>query len=254
MNRQGHFIWYELATPNMESATAFYTEVVGWRATPGDGSRPYTNLRVGDTPVAGVTTLAAADQPPHWTVYVDVENMDTSIERVTALGGQVLDAPSQRDHVGTVARVADPTGAALGLFQSGGQPMPPFEDEAPRVGDISWTELSTTDWDRARTFYNALFGWREQSTVELPGGVGTYWMFQAPGSEVTLGGMGNMAKAMNVPPHWLPYFYVGDLDAAIGRVEAKGGKVVNGPMEIPGGDRVAQCDDPEGAPFAIHGT
>ena len=51
---------------------------------------------------------------------------------------------------------------------------------------------------------------------------------------------------------WLYYFLVEDLDAALNRVRELGGQVVNGPMDVPDGDRVAQCIDPQGGMFALH--
>jgi predicted enzyme related to lactoylglutathione lyase len=59
---------------------------------------------------------------------------------------------------------------------------------------------------------------------------------------------------MTAPPHWLYYVKVDDLDAALERVKERGGQVLNGPMDVPGGDRVAQCLDPQGAAFALHGS
>ena len=65
--------------------------------------------------------------------------------------------------------------------------------------------------------------------------------------------MMNKPKAMaNVPPHWLIYFRVPDVDAAAERIKANGGKVLNGPMEVPGGDRVVTAADPQGAAFGLH--
>ncbi len=59
---------------------------------------------------------------------------------------------------------------------------------------------------------------------------------------------------MKAPPHWLYYVTVRDIDAALERVRAKGGKVLNGPMEVPGETpaRIAQCMDPQGAAFALY--
>ena len=45
---------------------------------------------------------------------------------------------------------------------------------------------------------------------------------------------------------------VPDVDAAVEKVKELGGQVLNGPMEVPGGDKVAQCCDPQGAAFALH--
>jgi len=64
--------------------------------------------------------------------------------------------------------------------------------------------------------------------------------------------MWNKPVDMPAPPHWLYYAHLDDLDAALERVKRAGGQVVNGPMEVPGGDRVAQILDPQGAMFALH--
>jgi uncharacterized protein len=61
-----------------------------------------------------------------------------------------------------------------------------------------------------------------------------------------------MTKPPTVPmPAWSYYFNVDGIDAAIARVQGGGGKVVNGPMEVPGGSWIAQCLDPQGAFFCM---
>jgi predicted enzyme related to lactoylglutathione lyase len=59
-------------------------------------------------------------------------------------------------------------------------------------------------------------------------------------------------KGMQMPPAWLYYIEVDDLDAALGRVKAMGGKVLQGPVAVPTGARIAQLLDPQGAAFALH--
>jgi predicted enzyme related to lactoylglutathione lyase len=54
-------------------------------------------------------------------------------------------------------------------------------------------------------------------------------------------------------PFWLYYVNVGDIDAALERVKAAGGTILNGPMEVPGGDWILQGSDPQGAAFALVG-
>ena len=51
---------------------------------------------------------------------------------------------------------------------------------------------------------------------------------------------------------WIYYTETSDLDAAIARATKKGAKVMNGPMDVPGGGRIAQFMDPQGAAFALH--
>jgi hypothetical protein len=114
---------------------------------------------------------------------------------------------------------------------------------------VSWHELITSDHEAALRFYSQLFGW--QKTDAIPGPNGTYQMYGKGGR--TFGGMMTKPKDYPAPPHWLYYVKVADLDGALARVKKNDGKVWNGPMEVPGGDRVAQCVDPQGAAFALHG-
>ena len=80
------------------------------------------------------------------------------------------------------------------------------------------------------------------------GPMGTYQLFAAGGPPI--GGM--MTKFESVPaPFWLHYFTVDAIDAAAARVRAKGGEVLNGPHEVPGGSWIIQCRDPQGAMFAL---
>jgi len=79
---------------------------------------------------------------------------------------------------------------------------------------------------------------------------GSYLMWKSGG--VSKGGISSMAKAQGFPPSWLYYITVDDLDAALQITKARGGQVLNGPMDVPGGDRVAQCLDPQGGAFALH--
>jgi uncharacterized protein len=78
---------------------------------------------------------------------------------------------------------------------------------------------------------------------------GKYQMF---GRQFPLGGMMNKPPAMaQAPPHWMIYFRVPDVHAAAERVKANGGKVLNGPMEVPGGSWIVNAMDPQGAAFSL---
>ena len=84
------------------------------------------------------------------------------------------------------------------------------------------------------------------------GGGNTYQMFGRGGD--SLGGIFTKTPEMPMPgpPGWLLYISVADIDAAVAQAGTSGGQVLNGPMEVPGGDLVAQCMDPQGAAFALH--
>jgi uncharacterized protein len=143
--------------------------------------------------------------------------------------------------------IADPQGATIALFKPQG-PERPLPAETPN-GHVSWNELVAADWESAFRFYSQLFGW--EKTEAMPGPTGIYQMYGKGGR--SFGGMMTKPKDYPAPPHWLYYVKVADLDGAIARVKRGDGKVLNGPMDVPGGDRVAQCVDPQGAAFALHG-
>jgi len=64
--------------------------------------------------------------------------------------------------------------------------------------------------------------------------------------------MNKPPQLANVPPHWGIYFLVSDINSAIERVKANGGQILNGPMEVPGGDWIVNAMDPQGAAFSLH--
>jgi predicted enzyme related to lactoylglutathione lyase len=245
------FCWYELMTTDLDGAERFYGAVIGWFAK--DAGTPglrYSILSTGAAPVAGVMALpeplAAAGVPPHWLAYVRVEDVDATIPRLVAAGGTVHKEPADIPGVGRFAVVADPGGAAFCLFREAGSP-PECRDDASRLGRVGWHELQAHDGDAAVAFYGDLFGWREVDRFDM-GPTGIYHLFATDGAMT--GGI--MTKLPEVPrPFWLLYFSVETLDAALDRVKAGGGRVALEPMQVPGGDWIAQCFDPQGGFFAL---
>lgn len=250
MAARGVNIWFDLMTTDVDGAKRFYGEVIGWNAKlwedsdPGD---PYTMWLAGEQPIGGV--LRQMGTPPHWMAYTSVDDVDATVAQVEKLGGRVYRPAADIAKVGRFAVLGDPQGAVFAVFEPVGEMPAPSSEEPMR---FSWAELNTTDYESAWTFYSQLFGWKERSRMDM-GPAGTYFMFQSEDG-ATKGGMSNMAKQMNVPPHWLHYVTVSDMDATTERIRKNGGKVMNGPMSIPGDDVIAQCADPQGAFFAVYAS
>jgi len=248
---QGCFVWYELMTTDTEGAKAFYGQVVGWGTRDAPGGLPYTLFTTGEMPVAGLMDLPkearAMGAPPGWIGYVAVADVDAAADRAKRLGATVHVPPQDIPNIGRFAILADPQRAVFALFR--GADSGKYEPPAPGTpGQIGWHELLAADWERAFDFYAALFGWQKADAIDM-GGMGTYQLFAAGGPPI--GGMFN--KPPMVPaPFWLYYFRVGDIDAAAGRVTGGGGQVLNGPMEVPGGDWILNAVDPQGAHFSLH--
>jgi hypothetical protein len=251
----GQNVWFDLMTTDMEGAKNFYSEVIGWKTQPwedADPKKPYTMWVAGDAPIGGMMPLPEEARkmgaPPHWLAYTSVEDVDKVLAQAQKLGAKVYAPAFDIPKVGRIAILADPQGATFAIFKSEQGEMPPRDRSAQ--GQFSWAELNTNDYEGAWKFYSQLFGWKETSSMDM-GPAGTYFMFEG-GAGATRGGMSNMAKQMKVPPHWLHYVTVKDMDRTVERIKQNGGKIMNGPMDIPGDDVVAQCQDPQGGFFAIY--
>ena len=247
----GRPLWYELMTTDMKAAETFYAAVVGWTSAPFEGSpQPYAVFnRSGGAPVAGLMTKPdEVKAPPSWAMYVGAPKLEDAAAHIKRLGGGECSPVIEVPAVGRMQMMNDPQGAVFYLFEpasAAGQP-----EAAAQVGEASWHELMTTDAPAAMTFYREIFGWQPGEALDM-GPMGKYHMFNRPHG--TIGGMMNRPPEMaNVPPHWQVYFLVPDITAAVERIKANGGQILNGPMEVPGGDQIIYAKDPQGAAFSLH--
>lgn len=244
----GRFVWYDLLTTDVEAAKAFYSEVVGWKTMPW-GNGDYTMWAVGERPIGGVLALPeeakAMGAPPHWCGFIAVADVDASTARAVELGGRNLKEPSDIPTVGRFSVMMDPQGAVFALFRGEGE-MPAVE---PGVGDVCWHELALDDRVSGFAYYQQLFDWHAGEAMDM-GPAGVYQMFTY--GERTIGGAYTKPAEMPAPPNWLYYFSVSEIHSAVERIGRLGGQVVMGPHEIPGGDLIVMCLDPQGAAFALH--
>ena len=252
MSDHGRFIWYELMTPDIARATAFYGDVVGWTASkmPGDGMA-YWVLEADGYGVGGVMELGdehkAAGIAPNWTGYVAVDDTDASAAKAVELGGSVMREPWDVPGIGRIAIIQDPAGAVLAIMKP--QPPPGGRPKAPdgALGLTLWHELYSGPTHEAFSFYAAMFGWTADEVHDM-GPMGKYQLFSNQDGQV--GGM--MRKPDHAPACvWSFYVRIDEINAAAARLKAAGGQVLNGPMEVPGGDWVLQATDPQGALFCL---
>jgi len=250
VNFRGRFVWYELITTDIEAAKAFYATIVGWGTQ--DASLPsmaYTFFTIGNVPVSGLMALPHDAQKigamAHWMGYVGVDDVDDAVDRTRQLGGTVHVLPTDTPDISRFSVVADPQKATLALVKGlkSGQEQ---SAELNTPGHVGWHELLAADWEKAFTFYSALFGW--QKADAHVGAMGKYQQFSV--GEETIGGM--LTKPATLPfPFWLYYFNVNDIEAAAKRVKAAGGQILYGPTDAPGGAWIVHCTDPQGAIFAL---
>lgn len=243
------FVWYELMTTDVDAAERFYGEVVGWTATRAPGPLDYRILLAGETPLGGIMALPDAlldmGVPSNWGGYISVPDVDIWAEKVRAAGGQIHRAPDDIPEAGRFAVAADPHGSTFTLFCSNRE-MPPLSTEAP--GHVGWHELLAGELEPAWDFYSGLFGWVKHQAVDMGPDHGIYQTFGS--AEGAFGGM--MKKPSTLPiPVWNYYSRVPALGAALTTATAAGATVINGPMQVPGGQWIAVAIDPQGGHFSL---
>jgi predicted enzyme related to lactoylglutathione lyase len=243
----GRFVWHELLTTDTAGAAAFYPKVVPWRTAP--SSMPgYTIWMAGQVQIGGLMALPveAGASPPHWLMYVGTPNVDATCTQAQGLGARVVKSAADIPNVGRFAVLSDPQGATFAVFTAGpGQPA-----QAPQAaqGGFSWHELATTDVAGALRFYGELFGWRKGPSHDM-GPAGVYQLIEHAGNQV--GGMCRPG-ATHTAPSWLSYVHVADCARAVAAAKAAGGRLLHGPMEVPGGSWIGLLTDPQGGAFAVH--
>ena len=258
-NPQGDFIWYELMTTDADAAGRFYSAVVpGWsfgEKMPGDVD--YRGIQRSDGGNAGGVlqlddSMRSHGARPTWLGYVHVADVDESVASIEQAGGKALMPAFDVPNVGRIAMVSDPQGAPFYVMK----PIPPA-DKPNAASDVfspsatervSWNELNTSDPDSARRFYGDLFGWTSDDFMPM-GEMGEYRFLDHHG--VRIGALcGLMGQSQ---PKWRFYVRVPSIAEGKAAIEKNGGKVINGPHQVPGDDWIIIGIDPQGAEFALVG-
>ncbi|MEV0532438.1 VOC family protein [Kitasatospora sp. NPDC050463] len=237
--------WVEHGSSDPDGAKRFYGELFGWQAEEIDAppeAGDYTFMKLDGAIAAAVAPLYGEGQPTAWTVSFAVDDADASAARITGAGGSIVVEPTEALGLGRFVVAADPSGALFALWQ--GQALAGVEVlNAP--GALGWVELLTRDPDGARAFYPAVFDWTVRPSEVYP-------QWGLAGAD--FGGMLTMDDRFppQVPPHWLPYFAVADVDVTVSRAGNLGADVLMPPTSMPDGPRIAVLRDPQGAAFAVH--
>jgi len=251
----GQFLWHELLTADPAAGAGFYSKVLGWSAQPWEGNADYTMLSHGKVPVGGARVVGkdalASKAGPNWLTYVGVPNIEAALAAVKDKGGQVIHpVTGVGSDGGRYAVIADPQGAAIGVYEPGAGMSGGSADSAS--APVVWHELTAEDPVAALQFYKDIFGWEVVGTHPMGGDVGTYYLFGKGTTQ--MGGAFVRGKHLAPSwPRWLVYLAVPSVTAAVEAAKAAGGQVLNGPHQVPGGNWIAQVIDSHGVPVALHG-
>jgi predicted enzyme related to lactoylglutathione lyase len=240
---RGRFVWHELMTSDSVAAYGFYTKTLGWKTVTHEGDAGHTSFAAPSGPLGNASHLDGGAS--RWIAYIGTTDLEQTISDATDKGATVAKSITSVPGGGRYVHLTDPQGATFGVYASDARPP---REAPPKRGEYSWHELATTDGDAAFEFYASLFGWEKMVEHDM-GDMGMYLIFGHNGKQ--LGGI--YKKMPDQPgPAWLGYVRVKDVEKTVKKVKSAGGQLINGPMDVPGGDRIAQFLDPQGAMFAVH--
>ena len=249
--KQGTPNWADLSTSDEQGALQFYSGLFGWQddARPMDDAGFYHMQQIEGSDVGAISRQMPDDpSPPHWNVYLAVDDVDGTAARVEAAGGTVVAPPFDVFDSGRMAVITDPTGAFVSLWQA--KEHPGF-GRIREHGAVTWAELITTDPERAASFFRDLLG-VTSNTMDMGEGQPPYTLLDngdLDGQGVA--GIAPLTPEMGaMPPSWALYFETDDTDATVARARELGATILQEPMDIMPG-RFAMIRDPQGAVFGV---
>ena len=248
----GMFSWAEVATPDADASTAFYSRLLGLAAAnmQGDESDPYTILKKDGKDVCGLYGMSEEETErvggrAVWRAYFTVDDADQAVARVRALGGTVIQEPAAIVSDGRLAVAQDPTGATFTLWE----PRNHFGAQVfGEPGALVWAELYTHDIRAAGSFYNGLFGWTANTAGSADGGDYTLYLL---GDKEAAGMLAIREEWGPMPAHWAVYFQVANLDDSRAKAGDLGGAELMPPMQVEGVGRFVFLRDPHGGSVAL---
>lgn len=251
--RHGVPSWADVAVSDTAGGAEFYSSLFGWEAEDqGAEAGGYHMFRIDGAAVAGLGPKQTDEAMPLWSAYISVDDLDATLTAAEATGAAVVMPRMDVLTSGSMAIVADPTGAIVSFWQPGDH------IGAERVNEpntLSWHELTTRDPQAAMDFYGTVLGWTFQP---IPGDQGSESGGGPPGYQMVMVGERVVAGIMpmegddwgELPSHWMIYVAVDDTDEVADRIGELGGAVSVPPFDIAVG-RIAVCNDPDGNAFSI---
>ena len=239
--------WVDLQVDDVPKAREFYSALFGWEILDGPPEAGgYVMALLDGKPVAGIGARPeGAGYPSVWSVYLATDDVDTTVARAKEAGASFAMEGMDVLDVGRMAFGADPTGAHFGLWQARSHLGSGIVGEP---GSMAWHEVMTRDYQAAKAFYAAVFGW----TYTEIGDGGFRYSVVGNGAQDNVAGIGQLPDQTpaEVPAHWMAYFAVADADEAAQQVEKLGGRIQMAPWDTPYG-RMAVVQGAQGEVFAL---
>lgn len=241
----GRFIWREGMSQDVHRSKAFYGGLFGWEFDDMDMGDigTYTIIKNDGQGIGGLMQFGPdkAGIPTHWASYVAVRNVDEAMATAIRLGGSSHWGPMDVPQTGRMAGIMGFDGAALAVMTPEGPDQP--RDARPPVGSFCWETLTTSDMDRAKTFWTAVCGWMTSTGAGMPTfGVGEGMENQVADIQTAEGG---------APANWLAFVVVAQIEPSCEKATGLGGQVIVPATAVPGVGRIAVILDDQGAAIGL---
>ena len=243
----GKFVWFDLFTHDLKSASHFYEELFGWSFYPEKSGRKIVNTITREgIPIGNAIQINRKKnklRKSRWLSYMSVENVDASVKLVEQNHGTVFMRPKELPNRGRVAVVKDPLGAVFAMVTVSGGDPPDKE-----IMENFWmgSELWTSNVDSAMDFYYLLVGY-EKELVDV-GAESKYHLLVKDGQPRA--GMVKIPRD-DIKPNWVPYIAVQDVMTVADKAEQLGGILLIEPDKEVREGMLAIISDPNGAVFAV---
>jgi uncharacterized protein len=225
---------FEIGAADDQPLVRFYGELFGWGLQAVADGYTVVDTRGGGGISGGIGRSQSGE--PWATFYVEVEDLQASLDRAEALGGRTVWPVTELPGM-AFAMLGDPDGLPVGLLRGGASgagaiPGPSEGDGAP----VDWFEVLGADAARSQRFYAELFGWTvtEGAYGQVVAGIG--------------GGIGAGGDA-----RWVTvYAAVADAEATLARAESLGATRVYGPNPVDDHTETGAFRDPAGNVFGVY--
>jgi len=239
-HRPGNIVWHELLTSDMQGAGTFYQQLFGWEIQP--LGEAYGLVHHNGRAIAGIAQKRDAGKSALWLSFMSVDDVDATVSRVKAGGGDILLPATNLPGRGRVAVVADNQGVVFGLIRSSnGDPEP----RKPGLNDWLWREVWSQDRAATEKFYADTFDMRLVHTAIA----NTDYRYFAHAGKPRIGLVD--APAVGTAQVWMVYVRVADPEATAKQAEALGGSVLLAPDQEIRADSVAVIADPTGGVLVV---
>ena len=239
--------WIDLYSSDTARAKDFYGRLFDWETMdPGPEYGGYFIFQRDGKAVAGCMGNSGEEgYPDTWTVYLHTDDADRTVEAAKAKSAPVLVETMDITENGRMAMVADPGGAAIGIWEP--KEVKGFEIRG-ETGAPAWFELHTRAYDDSVAFYRDAFGWDAHTASDEPD-----FRYTTHGEgENSLAGIMDATGHWpdDAPAAWSVYFQVEDVDATVAVAQQHGATLVDGPHDTPYG-RLVELLDPTGTSFKL---